>query len=59
MTHGGQNFSLGPTYSDQPLRRIQLGVAEQRSALGKVAVRQAISYGINRSHLIQVLGGPS
>ena len=28
-------------------------------ATGKVAVRQAISYGISRSHLIGVLGGPA
>lgn len=45
---------------DGPLPRVQLGVAQQRrrdGATTKVAVRQAISYGISRSHLIVGLGG--
>ena len=58
MRHGGQNFNLGPTHSDNPYVIFNLASPNSDGALGKVAVRQAISYGINRSHLIQVLGGP-
>jgi ABC-type transport system substrate-binding protein len=35
-----------------------LASPNHNAALAKVAVRQAISYGINRSHLLLVLGGP-
>ena len=58
MRHGGQNFGLGPTYSAIPYVTFNLVSPNNNGAAGRVAVRQAISYAINRSHLIQVLGGP-
>ena len=57
MQHGDTNVNLGPTYSDQPVRRVQYGLVEQQKALAKAAVRQAISYAINRAHLIQDFNG--
>ena len=53
------NFNLGSDVLDQPVHRLQHGVAEQRRRAGKVAVRQALSYGINRTHLIPDDGGPT
>lgn len=59
MTHGGTNFSLAPTYSMDPYLVFNSVSPNNDGATTKVAVRQAISYGINRSHLIVVLGGPA
>jgi peptide/nickel transport system substrate-binding protein len=59
MRGGGQTFGLGPTYSALPFVTFNLVSPNNHSALARVAVRQAISYAINRSHLIQVLGGPA
>ena len=56
LTH---NFNLGSDVLHQPVRRLQHGVAEQRQALKKVAVRQALSYGINRAPLLTDNGGPT
>ena len=58
VQHGSQNLGLGPTYSDNPYIVFNLASPNNRSATAKAAVRQAISFGINRSHLIQALGGP-
>ena len=58
MVHGGQNFSLGPTYWANPYVVFNSVSPNNNGAVGKLAVRQAISYGINRSHMIQGLGGP-
>jgi peptide/nickel transport system substrate-binding protein len=58
MKRGGHDFSLGPTYSAVPFIAFNLVSPNNHSALAKVAIRQAISYGINRSHLIQAAGGP-
>ena len=57
MRHGGTNFNLAPTYSMYPYLVFNTASPNNNGATSKVAVRQAISYGINRSHLIVVLGG--
>lgn len=49
------NFNLGPTYSSNPYIVFNTKSANNNGALGKAAVRQALSYGINRSHLRQVI----
>jgi peptide/nickel transport system substrate-binding protein len=57
MQHGGKNFSLGPTYSTNPYIVFNTVSPNNTGALGKVQVRQAISYAINRAHLIQDFNG--
>jgi peptide/nickel transport system substrate-binding protein len=57
MQHGSKNFNLGPTYSTNPYVVFDTQSPNNNGALGKVAVRQAISYGINRDHLIQDANG--
>jgi len=57
MQHGSKNFSLGPTYSTNPYVVFNEVSPNNAGALGKVAVRQAISYAINRAHLIQDFNG--
>src|SRR6266516_3062077 len=59
MRHGRTNFSLAPTYSMYPHLVSNSVSPNNDGATSKAAVRQAISYGINRSHLIVVLGGPA
>ena len=49
------NFNLGPTYSSNPLIWFNSVSPNNGSALSKVAVRQALSYGLNRAHLTQVI----
>ncbi len=57
MQHGGKNFTLGPTYSTNPYIVFNAVSASNNGALKKLAVRQAISMAINRSHLIQDFNG--
>jgi peptide/nickel transport system substrate-binding protein len=57
MEHGSKNFSLGPTFSTNPYVVFNSVSPNNGGALGKAAVRQAISYAINQSHLIQDLNG--
>jgi peptide/nickel transport system substrate-binding protein len=57
MQHGGKNFTLGPTYSTNPYIVFNSVSASNGGALKKLAVRQAISYAINRAHLIQDFNG--
>jgi peptide/nickel transport system substrate-binding protein len=57
MQHGSKNFSLGPTDSTNPYIVFNQVSKNNNHALGKVAVRQAISYAINRAHLIQDANG--
>jgi peptide/nickel transport system substrate-binding protein len=57
MDHGSKNFSLGPTYSTNPYVVFNGVSPNNGGAMGKVAVRQAISYAINRAHLIQDFNG--
>jgi peptide/nickel transport system substrate-binding protein len=53
------NFNLGSTYSSNPFYDFNTLSPNNGGALKKVAVRQALSYGIDRSHLIIDNGGPS
>jgi len=57
MQHGSKNFNLGPTYSTNPYVVFNQVSPNNGGALAKVAVRQAISYAINRAHLIQDANG--
>jgi peptide/nickel transport system substrate-binding protein len=58
MKAGGKNFNLGPTFSTNPYLVFNTVSPNNGGALGKVAVRQALSYAINRAHLIQDDNGP-
>ena len=49
------NFNLGPTYATNPFIWFNSVSPNNGSALSKVAVRQALSYGLNRAHLTQVI----
>jgi peptide/nickel transport system substrate-binding protein len=53
-----KNMNLGPTFSTNPYVVFNQVSPNNNKALQKVAVRQALSYGINRSHLITDGGGP-
>jgi peptide/nickel transport system substrate-binding protein len=55
---GSKDFNLGPTFSTNPYIVFNSISPNSGGALGKVAVRQAISYAINRAHLIQDDNGP-
>jgi peptide/nickel transport system substrate-binding protein len=57
MQHGGKNFSLGPTFSTNPYVVFDTVSPNNTGAMAKVQVRQAISYAINRAHLIQDFNG--
>ncbi len=57
MKAGSKNFNLGPTYSTNPYVVFNQVSPSNGGALGKVAVRQALSYGIDRAHLIQDFNG--
>jgi peptide/nickel transport system substrate-binding protein len=50
-----QNFNLGPDFSSNPLLAFNEISPNNGGAMSKVAVRQALSYGINRAHLTQVI----
>jgi peptide/nickel transport system substrate-binding protein len=52
------NFNLGSSYSSNPYIVFNMNSPNNGGALSKVAVRQALSYAINRSHLITDAGGP-
>lgn len=54
---GSHLVNLGATYSSNPYLVYNTVSPNNGSALGKVAVRQALSYGIERSQLTKVLGG--
>ena len=54
---GGHNVNLGATYSSNPYLVFNTVSPNNGSALGKAEVRQALSYGIERSQLSKVLGG--
>ena len=58
MQHGGTDFNLGPTYSSRPYLVFNIDSPNNDGALRTVAVRQAVSYAIDRAHLIQDSGGP-
>ena len=54
---GSHNVNLGATYSSNPYLVFNTVSPNNSGALGKAAVRQALSYGIERSQLSKVLGG--
>jgi peptide/nickel transport system substrate-binding protein len=58
MKAGGKDFNLGPSYGSNPYLDFNTVSPNNGGALGKVAVRQALSYAIDRAHLIQDDGGP-
>jgi peptide/nickel transport system substrate-binding protein len=51
------NLNIGPTASSNPYIVYNTVSGNNKGAMQKVAVRQAISYAINRADIIQVLGG--
>jgi peptide/nickel transport system substrate-binding protein len=53
------NFNLGSTYSSNPYIIFNAVSPNNNNALKKVAVRQALSYGIDRAHLLTDNGGPA
>jgi peptide/nickel transport system substrate-binding protein len=57
MQHGSTNFNLGPEYSTNPYVIYNEVSPRNNGALGKVAVRQAISFATNRTDLIQDAAG--
>jgi peptide/nickel transport system substrate-binding protein len=57
MLQGDKNMNMGPTFSTNPYIVFNFNSPNNNGALGKVAVRQAISYAINRAHLLQDAGG--
>jgi peptide/nickel transport system substrate-binding protein len=57
MQAGGKDFNLGPSYGSNPYLDFNTVSPNNNHALAKVAVRQALSYAIDRAHLIQDDGG--
>ncbi len=55
---GNHSVNLAATYSSNPFIVFNTVSPNNGGALGKVAVRQALEYGIERSQLIKTLGGP-
>jgi peptide/nickel transport system substrate-binding protein len=58
LAKGDPNLNLGVTASTNPYVIFNTVSPNNNKALGNVKVRQALSYAINRSNIIQVLGGP-
>jgi peptide/nickel transport system substrate-binding protein len=58
MKAGSKNFNLGPAFSTNPYLVFNTVSPNNGAALSKVEVRQALSYAINRAHLIQDDNGP-
>jgi len=54
---GSKNVNLGATYSSNPYLVFNTVSPNNGGALSKVAVRQALSYGMERSQFQKVLGG--
>jgi peptide/nickel transport system substrate-binding protein len=57
MQAGSKDFNLGPTFSTNPYVVYNQVSPNNGGALSKVAVRQALSYGTDRAHLIQDANG--
>jgi peptide/nickel transport system substrate-binding protein len=58
MQSGGKDFNLGPSYGSNPYLDFNTLSPNNSGALGKAAVRQALSYALNRTDLIKDAGGP-
>ena len=54
---GSHNVNLGATYSSNPYLVFNTVSPNNGSALSKAAVRQALSYGMDRSQFQKVIGG--
>jgi peptide/nickel transport system substrate-binding protein len=59
MAKKDKNLNLGDTSSTNPYVIYNTVSPNNNKALANPQVRQAISYAINRDHIIQVLGGPT
>jgi peptide/nickel transport system substrate-binding protein len=57
LKSGSHNVNLGATYGSNPYLVYNTVSPNNGGGLGKVAVRQALSYGIERSQLQKVYGG--
>ena len=57
LKSGSHNVNLGATYGTNPYLIYNTVSPNNGGGLGKVAVRQALSYGIERSQLQKVYGG--
>jgi peptide/nickel transport system substrate-binding protein len=57
MKSGSHNVNLGATYSSNPYLVFNTVSPNNGGALGKAAVRQALSYGIERSQITKTIGG--
>ena len=55
---GSHNVNIGSTFSSNPYLVFNTISPNDSKALGKLAVRQALEYGIDRSQLIKTYGGP-
>jgi len=55
---GSDDVNLAATYSSNPYLIFNVVSPNNGGALGKADVRQALSYGLERSQLTKVLGGP-
>ena len=58
IAKGDPNLNIGPSSSSNPYILFNTVSPNNNKALANVKVRQALSYAINRSNIIQVLGGP-
>lgn len=54
----GQDVNLGATYDSNPYLVFNTVSPNNGGALGQTTIRQALSYGIERSQLIKTFGGP-
>lgn len=57
LKSGSKDVNLGTTYSSNPYMVFNTVSPNNGSALGKIPVRQALEYGIDRKQLIKTLGG--
>jgi len=53
------NLTIGPSASSNPYIVFNTVSPSNNKALSNVQVRQALSYALNRTNMIQVLGGPN
>ena len=59
IAKGDPNLAISPSSSSNPYVIYNTVSPNNNKALANVKVRQALSYAINRSNIIQVLGGPA
>jgi peptide/nickel transport system substrate-binding protein len=59
IAKGDPLLNLGGTASNNPYVVFNTASPNNNKALANVKVRQALSYGINRANILQVLGGPT